>query len=233
MKPRNTKTGPLKPLVSKVVDHLIREIVRDRLRPNQKISEVAVAETLGVSRSPVREALRILERDGLVTYEPGKGVHVTDVRPQEAEEFYMIHGHLMGLAVKLACQKMLPDDVSQLESLVVSLKSAAQIGNSHDFLETRANIEKFIAVHSFSPRLAHLLEIMAYPSVRYRTFHVSVPGYMTQVAECYEGIINAFRLKDDRKAEELREKIIRLGMEMLRRYFIQPALGSRDNSNSA
>ena len=106
MKRKTLKANYSKLLVSKVTEFLVGEIVSDRLRPNQKISEVAVAEKLGVGRSPVREALRILDRDGLITYEPRRGVHVTPIKPQEAEELYLIHGHLTALAIKLACQKM-------------------------------------------------------------------------------------------------------------------------------
>jgi DNA-binding GntR family transcriptional regulator len=106
MKRKTLKANYSKLLVSKVTEFLVGEIVSDRLRPNQKISEVAVAEKLGVSRSPVREALRIIARDGLITYEPRRGVLVTDIKHQEAEELYLIYGHLMGLAIKLACQKM-------------------------------------------------------------------------------------------------------------------------------
>jgi DNA-binding GntR family transcriptional regulator len=223
MKRRASKTNPPKPLVSKVADFLVGEILSDRLRPNQKISELAVAEKLGVSRSPVREALRILERDGLVTYEPGKGVHVTDIKPEDAEELHVIHGHLMGLAVKLACQKMTMSDVAGLEKMVRSLKSAAAKQDRSEFLDVRALIEKCISEHSVSPRLAHLLEVMGYPSARYRAFHVSVPGYMENVAACYDGIVQAFRHKDQARAEKLRVQIIDKGMELLRRYFIEPA----------
>ena len=137
MKRKTPKANSSTLLVSKVTEFLVGEIVSDRLRPNQKISEVAVAEKLGVSRSPVREALRVLERDGLITYEPRRGVHVSDIKPQEAEELYLIHGHLMGLAIKLACQKMALPDVEQLEAMVASLKAAAVKNNRNDFLLRR------------------------------------------------------------------------------------------------
>ena len=222
MKRKTSKANSSKLLVSKVTEFLVGEIVSDRLRPNQKISEVTVANKLGVSRSPVREALRILERDGLITYEPRRGVHVSDIKPQEAEELYLIHGHLMGLAIKLACQKMVVADVEQLETMVTSLKAAAAKNNTNDFLLRRARIERFIWEHSLSPRLAHLLEVMGYPSARYRAFHVSVPGYMEKVADCYVGIAKAFRKKDQSLAENLRGKIIDTGLELLQRYFIHP-----------
>ena len=209
-------------LVQRALEFLTKEILSDRLRPNQRISELAVAEKLAMSRSPVREALRILERDGLVVRTPNCGVTVADVTPDEADELYLIHGHLMGLAVKLACQKMSAEGLAQMEALIHSLKSAAKREDRQGFLEIRARIERAIAERCLSPRLAHLLEVMGYPCARYRAFHVSVPGYMDKVASCYEGICKAFRKKDELLAEQLRVQIIELGRQLLRHYFIEP-----------
>ncbi|HWP60780.1 MAG TPA: GntR family transcriptional regulator [Candidatus Acidoferrales bacterium] len=209
-------------LVEKAVAYLTREILSDRLRPNQRISELAVCQELGISRSPVREALRILERDGLVKQGGKRGMVVADITPEEADELYLIHGHLLGLAVRLACQRMRSEDLSRMGELVEKLKAAAGENDRHGFLDARAELERFIIERSFSPRLAHLLEVMSYPSARYRVFHVSVPGYMGEVSRCYEGIYRAFRKKDEREAERLRLKIMELGRDMLRQYFIEP-----------
>jgi DNA-binding GntR family transcriptional regulator len=219
-------------LVEKVVQHLTREILSDRLRPNQRISELAVCRELGMSRSPVREALRILERDGLVKQSGSRGVAVADVTPEEADELYLIHGHLIGLAVRLACQRMKSETLSSMQALVRRLRQAADKNDRNGFLDTRAELERFVGERSFSPRLAHLLEVMAYPSARYRVFHVSVPGYMEEITRCYEGIYEAFCKKDDRQAEELRFKVMEIGRELLRRYFIEPYAGLKDQERS-
>src|SRR5918992_4970893 len=117
--------GPKQSLVEKVVEHLTREILSDRLRPNQRISELAVSKKLGISRSPVREALRILERDGLVKQSGNRGVVVADITPEEADELYLIHGHLIGLAVRLACQRMRGVALTSMGELVEKLKAAS------------------------------------------------------------------------------------------------------------
>lgn len=209
-------------LVQKVLDLLTAEILSDKLRPNQKIIEIDVAKRLGISRSPVREALRILERDGLVTRSPNRGVVVMDISPEEADELYLIHGYLMRVAVKLACQKIHVEALKEMEGLVRALKLAAKRDERLRFLELRANLERFIAEQCLSSRLAHLLEVMGYPSARYRAFHVTVPGYMKEVARCYSEIYEAFCKKDDAKAERLRVQIIELGRRLLRQYFIEP-----------
>lgn len=212
-------------LVQKALDHLTGEILANRLRPNQSIREPEIAATLSISRSPVREALRILERDGLVVYRQGRGTFVADVTPEDADELYLIHGHLMGLAVKLACQKMTDADVTELEALVAGLAAAAEEDDRSGFLAVRSRVERFIASRSLSPRLARLIETMGYPCARYRSFHVAVPGYMSHVAEAYRGICMAFRSKDEASAEQLRVDIIDLGRSLLQRYFFEPLQG--------
>jgi len=232
MKKNRPATGRKLNLVEKVVQHLTQEILSDRLRPNQRISEPAVSKQLGVSRSPVREALRILERDGLVKQSPGRGVFVADVTPEEADELYLIHGHLIGLAVRLACQRMKGEALTGMREMVQRLRQAADKDDRNAFLDARTRLERFVGERSFSPRLAHLLEVMAYPSARYRAFHVSVPGYMDEITRCYEGIYEAFSNRDDAAAEQLRLKIMDLGRELLRRYFIEPYAGMRNQERS-
>jgi DNA-binding GntR family transcriptional regulator len=223
VKKRRAPARPKQNLVEKVVQYLTREILADRLRPNQRISELAVCKTLGISRSPVREALRILERDGLVKQSGNRGVIVADVTPEEADELFLIHGHLLGLAVTLACQRMTPDDLERMHDLVKKLKEASLKHHRHAFLDVRADLEHLIVERSFSPRLAHLLEVMSYPSARYRRFHVSVPGYMEEVSRFYQGMYDAFRTKNAKEAELQRFKVMELGRNLLRRYFIEPS----------
>lgn len=222
---RKTNRRSSSSLVQMALDALLNEIMSGRLRPNQRINEISTAKKLGVSRSPIREALRVLERDGLVTYEPGRGAFVTDITPEDADELYLIHGHLLGLAMRLACQKMTAADLAAIGDLVQGLRTAVDEGDRQKFVALRGDLERTITDKALSPRLARLVAIMGHPCARYRALHVNVPGYMDEVVACYEGIYNAFREKDETLAEELRVRIIDLGRELLRRYFITPHVG--------
>ncbi len=227
MERRKASQNSSSTLVQRTLDSLTNEIMSGRLRPNQRISEISTAKKLGISRSPIREALRILERDGLVTYEPGRGVFVTDITPEDADELYLIHGHLLGLAMRLACQKMTPNDVSKIAGLVKSLRSTVNGQDRQRFVELRARLEQTIAEKALSPRLARLLSVMGQPCARYRALHVNVPGYMDEVVKCYEGISQAFHERDADQAEELRLQIVSLGRELLKLYFMTPADGNK------
>jgi DNA-binding GntR family transcriptional regulator len=232
MKKNKPAAGHKQNLVDKAVQYLTREILADRLRPNQRISELAVCKDLGMSRSPIREALRMLERDGLVKQSGNRGVVVADITPEEADELYLVHGHLIGLATRLACRRMKGEALSSMGKLVDKLRQCAAKKDRHGFLETRAELERLICERSFSPRLAHLFEVMAYPSARYRAFHVSVPGYMEEVVRCYEGVRDAFSRGDDLAAERFRLEVMDRGRELLRQYFIEPQSGYKQQDHN-
>ena len=232
MKKTKPAAGHKQNLVDKAVQYLTREILADRLRPNQRVSELAVGKDLGMSRSPIREALRMLERDGLVKHSGNRGVVVADITPEEADELYLVHGHLIGLATRLACRRMRGEALRSMAQMVDKLRQSAEKKDRHGFLETRAELERFICERSFSPRLAHLFEVMAYPSARYRVFHVSVPGYMEEVVRCYEGVCEAFSRGDDLGAERFRLEVMDLGRDLLRRYFIEPQSGYKQQDET-
>ena len=150
MKNNKPKNRHKQNLVDKAVQYLTREILADRLRPNQRISELAVCRELGMSRSPVREALRMLERDGLVKQSGNRGVVVADITPEEADELYLVHGHLIGLAARLACRRIKGETLSSMAKLVDELRQSAEKKDRHGFFETRAELERFICERSFS-----------------------------------------------------------------------------------
>src|SRR5512139_8022 len=97
-----------KSLAEHIVEDLEQKIVAGVLTPGQRIIEEALCNTYGVSRSPVREALRILENQGFAIREPRRGISVASITPQEAEHIYQIRASLEGLATALAVKNKTP-----------------------------------------------------------------------------------------------------------------------------
>jgi DNA-binding transcriptional MocR family regulator len=79
-----------KPLVEKIRVHLEEQIIAGRLKPRQRLVEEEIAREMSVSRSPIREALRALEREGLVTLTPGRGACVADLTLEEVDDVYAV-----------------------------------------------------------------------------------------------------------------------------------------------
>ncbi|HEY8524725.1 MAG TPA: GntR family transcriptional regulator [Acidimicrobiales bacterium] len=109
---------------SAVVDYLLDEIFEGRLRSGQRIDLVEVAEALDVSRSPVREALVILERDGIVSIRPHRGAFVEEFDADSVMDDFEVLGHLSSLAVARLARRRDPQVIADLKRRVAELEAA-------------------------------------------------------------------------------------------------------------
>ena len=100
-----------KPLRDVVFENLREAILEGELKPGQRLMEVQLAEQLGVSRTPVREAIRKLELEGLVIMLPRKGAYVANMSLKDIIDVLEIRASLEGLAASLAAQRMSSDDI--------------------------------------------------------------------------------------------------------------------------
>ena len=105
-------------------DRLKRLIVEGRLLPGERLSEPALAEALGVSRTPVREALQRLAQEGLVELTPGKGARVRVLSPREVEEVYEVRALIEGEAAARAAERCSEEGVRRLEEALAELEGA-------------------------------------------------------------------------------------------------------------
>lgn len=207
-------------LVERVVSYIQGEIAENRLRANQKISENQIAKVLGISRSPVREALRILDGDGLIKLVPGKGSYVQDVTPEDACALFLIRSCLIGLAVRLATPAIAERLLAKYRSLIKALRLAASKSDSRAFLKVASTMEKFFAAHSGSLRLKRLVEVLGNPCLKYRAFLASVPGYMDEIVHWHQKIAKAIEQHNAVQAESYRRAISDRGAKLIYRHFL-------------
>jgi DNA-binding GntR family transcriptional regulator len=104
-------------------------ILAGNLAPGERLKQEQLAEDMGVSRIPVREALRILEAEGLVETRPGRGSQVVDLTRESASDVLMVRGALEGLAARLAAERVTPEVVSRLRAAVEEGKRASDAGD--------------------------------------------------------------------------------------------------------
>jgi len=109
-----------------VVVRLRGEIVRGTFAPGQRLNEVALAEAFDVSRGPIREALTILEREGLLTVEKHRGARVTLLSRNDIDEIYELRLALERLAMERAVRLATPDDHRAMIEVIASLGSATK-----------------------------------------------------------------------------------------------------------
>ncbi len=112
-------------LTGLVRDELERMILSGELKAGERLNELALASRLGVSRGPVREAARTLERDGLVTCIAHQGVFVRQLSIEEAAELYDLRAVIVGYACGRAAQQVTPDEMAELGTLLRQMDEAA------------------------------------------------------------------------------------------------------------
>jgi GntR family transcriptional regulator, rspAB operon transcriptional repressor len=129
---------------NEVYEHLKLEILRGTLEAGTRLAEIPLSERLGVSRTPVREAMQRLAQDGLVQVEVGKGAKVRGISSREIEEIYAVREVLDGLAAQLAAKNRKPHDLRAMKTALHSLEHAdtqdynAQVGADLEFHRTIA-----------------------------------------------------------------------------------------------
>lgn len=116
-------------IVDSVVSELRRMMLSSEVMPGERLVEERLTERLGVSRPPLREALRVLQRDGVVSYLPRRGVIVTRLTPQDVREIYTLRWALERLAVDLAVPVESASMLLPLEKALDEMRTAAE---SHD-----------------------------------------------------------------------------------------------------
>lgn len=131
-------------LREEVVIILRKRILSGDIKPGEKIKEVEISKELNISRGPVREALRQVEQEGLVTYSPNKGCTVKTISPNTMSEVYLLRSTLEVLAVKIYSGKMKESTINKLEELSKRLGKMAEKNDLNGIVETDEEFHEII-----------------------------------------------------------------------------------------
>lgn len=141
----------------KVAQTIRTEIVTGRLRPGDRLLEVQLAVQLGISRAPVREALRQLEQEGLVVTRPYKGTEVVGVTQEEIEEVLVpLRVTLERFAFRKALGRLSEQDFAQLERLTATMRYAGNAGDSDALAEADLRFHELIMTRAEQPHSLQL-----------------------------------------------------------------------------
>lgn len=205
-------TGPLTlSLAEQIAARLSERIVSGLYAPGQRILEQAVADEFVVSRGPVREALRLLEKDGLVTILPRRGAQVTSLSIDEVREIFDIRAVLNGLRDRLIAEdpermRILP----ALEAEVANLaRYARESGSGEDYVATVSRIDALLSRALRNRRLKKILDSLMLQTLRYRQLGLSTPQRRRQSVQHWQRLVKAIREGDGEEAERIaRQRVI-------------------------
>jgi DNA-binding GntR family transcriptional regulator len=173
--------------------------------PGERIYEGAIATALGVSRIPVREAIRRLQQDGLLDVRPHYGIYVATIPSEEVEDVYRIRGVLEATAASLAAERMSDGEIAELGQIVKEQRIAAASAESHPKEPVSVvQADRFhhaIHVGAHSPRLLTLLDQLYAQVTHFRNLTLRQPGRATASAEGHAGIFETIKRRDAEEAE--------------------------------
>ncbi len=188
------------------IEHRVRDAILDGdLRTGEHIVESTLAEQLGVSRAPVREALSALERDGLITLLPRRGYFVAEFKPSDIAEVYDLRAILETGALALVIERITPEDIAELQAVVDAFGQAVKDG------QVRSEIVNLdLSFHGMICRKANNSRLFsAWRSMRLQTGMLmgltsqTEYDYPEQPAELHQCILNAIIDRDQELAASL------------------------------
>ena len=197
-------------LSQRVHDHLRNEIVSGRLTPATELSEVALAESLGVSRGPVREALGRLATEGLVTIRPRRGAVVRALSGDEFIEAYQVREALESMAVRLAVPKLTVDDTASLECAIEAMARSAESGDVQGFFEANTTFHLVFFDAAGNRMLADLYRQLRGQIDRHRLRSLELRGDLRRSIAEHQAILRAARAGDVERAVHLVSEHIRV-----------------------
>lgn len=191
--------------LSTKVFHTIREdILSGKYRYNEELKEKTIGDELGVSRTPVREALRQLELEGLVTIIPNKGAYVVGISKEDIKDIYEIRSRLEGLCAKWACSNITKEQLDELdENIYLSEFHAGKDGHAEQILELDNKFHEILYEASKSPVLEHTLSDFHHYVQRVRKITLADSKRAVASNEEHRQIVEALKAKDSKKAEKL------------------------------
>ena len=191
------------PLRDVVFNTLRRAILRGELKPGERLMEVQLANKLGVSRTPIREAIRKLELEGLVLMVPRKGAEVAEITEKNLRDVLEVRCALEELAVQLACDRIDPERMQQLLDAAAHFRDILGTADITELGEADEAFHDVIFQATDNRRLIQLLNNLREQMYRYRIEYLKKKECYPQLLEEHAAIIQAIREHDKAKATEI------------------------------
>jgi DNA-binding GntR family transcriptional regulator len=157
-----------RPLREIVYEELKMQILKGQIVPGTRMMEVEMAEEMGVSRTPIREAIRKLEKEGLVTIEPRKGAYASQISTKDMVDILEVRQNMEGLAAHYAALRMSDEQKKRLGEIADSYNKAVVENNTPDMIAYDTAFHHLIVEGSGNKMLVHMIEQLQELVLRFR-----------------------------------------------------------------
>ena len=167
---------------------LRHKILLGEIRPGERLMEVKLTKMLGVSRTPIREAIKMLSMEGLVSVTPRKGAVVTEITAQDLQDVLEVRRALEELAVSLACERINARGLEALDASLNTFRAAIQDGDVTTIATIDEEFHKIIFAASENRRLIEMINHLSEQMYRYRVAYIQNPDTHGKLLEEHEAI---------------------------------------------
>ena len=194
--------GEFLPLREVVFQTLRGAIIRGELKPGDRLLEMQLSETLGVSRTPIREAIRQLELEGLVVMEPRKGAQVASITEKDLTEVLEVRRVLESLAAELACRKRTDEDIAALRELDAQMNQEENCSDIQKLATLDERFHDLIYRATMNRRLCQIINQLREQMYWYRLEYVKTREAREAVLREHHEILMALERQDVKAAKK-------------------------------
>lgn len=209
-----------KPLREMVYEELKMQILTGKIIPGTRMMEVDLANEIGVSRTPIREAIRKLEKEGLVTIEPRRGAYASQISTKDMVEILEVRQNMEGLAAFFAASRMQADQLAELKEVAKLYNEAVKSGNMQEMIKYDTRFHRIIVESCNNKVLVQMIEQLQELVLRFRYIYYdnfrraeNMPEEHLEIMTAIEtGDAEAARAAADIHIDRLKELVIHDGM---------------------
>ena len=189
-------------LVDQVIEQIRQSIFNFEYKPGDKIDLKELSEKWGVSRTPLREAIRKLEAEGLITYKAQKGFMIRSIQPEEVKKLFVVRKNLESLAGSLACDYVTDGEIKEIEKIhnkIITLPDKSDFSKIEDLrVLHQLNKDFHFKIYKASKN-KFLIQVISYMwniSAIYIASTLSTPGRINKIIKEHEKILLSLKKKD-------------------------------------
>jgi DNA-binding GntR family transcriptional regulator len=211
---RNRSEGGL---AQEIFDELAIAIVEGKMQPGDTINSVGLARRFGTSRTPIREAIVELERQGVVVVPPRRRPYIATPTPKQVREIYDLRASLYVLVSELIVQHATPADLAALKRWQDALEIDVAQGSVDDYFWHNVGFRNLEARISKNAELENMICGMGLRTLQFRHFSLSTPARIAQSVEDHRRLMRAYEERDAGLAASLNRALIRAGFLAIER----------------
>lgn len=191
------------PLRDVVFNTLRKGILTGELKPGERLMEIHLANRLGVSRTPIREAIRKLELEGLVTMIPRRGAEVANITEKNLKDVLEVRRALEGLAIELACERISEEQKRILEERLLQVEKAVRTKDAGAIASADVAFHDTIVEATGNDRLIQLVSNLGEQMYRYRFEYIKDVSMHSQIISEHKIMLNCIISKDRENAAQI------------------------------